>query len=70
MPNVEPTKSPARNVLGRPLETCGCEPMTGFYRDGCCNTGPDDLGVHTDFHITDHKSPYEEYQQQLALAAK
>ncbi|MCA9257534.1 MAG: DUF2237 domain-containing protein, partial [Phycisphaerales bacterium] len=35
------------NVLGGPLATCGESPMTGFYRDGCCNTGPDDLGVHS-----------------------
>ncbi|WP_248285346.1 DUF2237 family protein [Marinobacter caseinilyticus] len=34
------------NVLGEILETCGSEPKTGFYRDGCCNTGPDDLGLH------------------------
>lgn len=37
----------ARNVLGEPLQVCCESPMTGFYRDGCCNTGPDDLGVHT-----------------------
>ncbi len=36
-----------RNVLGTPLESCGSEPVTGFYRDGCCNTGPQDLGSHT-----------------------
>jgi uncharacterized protein (DUF2237 family) len=36
-----------KNVLGQPLETCSSNPLTGFYRDGCCNTGPDDLGVHT-----------------------
>lgn len=36
----------ARNVLGEPLQACSESPMTGFYRDGCCNTGPDDLGVH------------------------
>ena len=36
-----------RNVLGGPLESCGTDPMTGFYRDGCCNTGPDDAGSHT-----------------------
>jgi uncharacterized protein len=36
-----------RNVLGGPLEPCGTEPLTGFYRDGCCNTGPEDLGSHT-----------------------
>lgn len=37
----------AHNVLGGPLEECGTEPMTGFYRDGCCNTGPQDVGSHT-----------------------
>ena len=47
MPAAEPQQSPSRNVLGQPLQTCGTEPMTGFYRDGCCNTGPDDRGVHT-----------------------
>jgi len=36
-----------RNVLGGPLEPCGTEPLTGFYRDGCCSTGPEDLGSHT-----------------------
>lgn len=37
----------ARNVLGERLQTCCESPVTGFYRDGCCNTGPDDFGVHT-----------------------
>lgn len=36
-----------RNVLGGPLEPCGTDPLTGFYRDGCCVTGPEDLGSHT-----------------------
>ncbi|MCU0273190.1 MAG: DUF2237 domain-containing protein [Acidimicrobiales bacterium] len=36
-----------RNVLGGPLEPCGTDPMTGFFRDGCCSTGPQDLGRHT-----------------------
>jgi len=36
-----------RNVLGGPLEPCGTDPMTGFYRDGCCSTGPEDRGLHT-----------------------
>ncbi|WP_372512157.1 DUF2237 family protein [Frankia umida] len=36
-----------RNVLGGELEPCGIDPLTGFYRDGCCSTGPDDLGSHT-----------------------
>jgi uncharacterized protein (DUF2237 family) len=37
----------ARNVLGEPLEVCSIKPTTGFYRDGCCNTGPEDVGSHT-----------------------
>jgi len=40
-------KVAARNVLGEALEPCGQDPVTGFYRDGCCNTGPEDLGAHT-----------------------
>ena len=36
-----------RNVLGGELEPCGNDPVTGFYRDGCCNTGPEDIGSHT-----------------------
>ncbi|MEM7549563.1 MAG: DUF2237 domain-containing protein [Bacteroidota bacterium] len=36
-----------RNVFGELLVSCGTDPVTGFYRDGCCNTGPDDLGTHT-----------------------
>lgn len=35
------------NVFGEPLESCALDPVTGFYRDGCCNTGPEDLGSHT-----------------------
>jgi len=35
------------NVLGGELEPCGTDPMTGFFRDGCCNTGPEDRGSHT-----------------------
>ena len=35
------------NVLGEPLKPCAFDPVTGFYRDGCCNTGPDDRGRHT-----------------------
>jgi uncharacterized protein (DUF2237 family) len=36
-----------RNVLGGELQPCGTDPMTGFYRDGCCTTGSDDRGSHT-----------------------
>src|SRR5690606_456470 len=35
------------NVFGEPLETCSEDPMTGFFRDGCCNTGDEDAGSHT-----------------------
>ena len=37
----------ARNVLGEELEPCSRNPVTGFFRNGCCETGPDDLGLHT-----------------------
>ena len=36
----------AKNVVGTELEVCSMDPITGFYRDGCCNTGGSDLGVH------------------------
>jgi hypothetical protein len=35
-----------KNVLGGALAPCSTSPRTGFYRDGCCNTGPEDLGLH------------------------
>jgi len=38
---------PDRNVLGGELEPCGNDPVTGFYRDGCCRSGPEDFGSHT-----------------------
>ena len=37
---------PALNVLGEPLAPCGLDPVTGFYRDGCCNTDYEDVGIH------------------------
>ena len=37
----------ARNVWGEPLAECCAKPLTGFYRSGSCETGPNDLGVHT-----------------------
>jgi uncharacterized protein (DUF2237 family) len=36
-----------RNVLGGELEECGTDPVTGFYRDGSCSSGPEDMGSHT-----------------------
>lgn len=43
------TKSPAeqRNVFGDPIQVCSLKPRTGFFRTGCCETGPEDVGVHT-----------------------
>ena len=37
----------ANNIFGEPLSVCSNEPKTGYYRNGCCETGPDDLGTHT-----------------------
>ena len=37
----------ALNVLGTELQPCSLEPLTGFFRDGCCNTNADDHGMHT-----------------------
>ena len=38
---------PSLNVLGTALEPCSADPLTGFYRNGCCDTGPEDRGRHT-----------------------
>lgn len=43
----QPDRQPSRNVLGGVLQTCSTEPLTGFFRDGCCNTGSQDRGSHT-----------------------
>ncbi len=40
-------KDESINVLGEPLEPCSTEPLTGFFRDGCCNTCKEDVGSHT-----------------------
>jgi uncharacterized protein (DUF2237 family) len=42
-----PGRAPSINVLGDPLQPCSVEPLTGFYRDACCNTGREDVGLHT-----------------------
>ena len=42
-----PGRGSQLNVLGGPLLTCSDRPLTGFFRDGCCNTGYDDTGIHT-----------------------
>ena len=40
-------KEPSVNVLGDALQPCSVKPLTGFYRNGCCDTGPEDRGQHT-----------------------
>jgi uncharacterized protein (DUF2237 family) len=47
MPLPPPPVDDRRNVFGQPLASCNQQPMTGFYRTGCCETGPEDLGLHT-----------------------
>lgn len=44
---IATAKPAGRNVLGGPLEACSVDPLTGFYRNGCCSTGPEDVGSHT-----------------------
>lgn len=41
------TREPDANVVGGALLPCSADPVTGFYRDGCCATGPEDVGSHT-----------------------
>ena len=52
-----------RNVLGGPLETCSTEPLTGFYRDGCCRTGIEDFGSHTICAVV--SAEFLEFQQSI-----
>lgn len=40
-------RAASRNVFGEPLQPCSVKPMTGFFRNGCCDTGPEDTGSHT-----------------------
>lgn len=47
MSSSSPEFPPAMNVLGDPLQNCSCEPMTGWYRNGLCQTDPSDLGQHS-----------------------
>lgn len=50
-------------MLGGPLESCSRDPLTGFYRDGCCRTGPGDLGRHTICAVV--SAEFLEYQQSI-----
>ena len=51
------------NVLGEPLEPCGSDPVTGFFRDGCCHTSPADIGSHTICAIV--TAEFLEHQQSI-----
>jgi uncharacterized protein (DUF2237 family) len=51
------------NVLGGPLQPCGTRPLTGYYRDGSCTTGPDDVGSHTVCTVVTRE--FLEHQRQL-----
>ncbi|MFT4717122.1 MAG: hypothetical protein ACI861_002213 [Paracoccaceae bacterium] len=53
---------PKLNVLGEPLASCSHSPLTGFFRDGCCNTGPQDVGKHTVcVQVTDEFLAFSKY---------
>ncbi len=55
-------QDPSLNVHGRPLAACSTAPLTGFFRDGCCNTGPADAGSHTVCAVmTDEFLAYSKY---------
>jgi hypothetical protein len=51
------------NVLGGPLAVCGTDPLTGFFRDGCCHTSPEDRGSHTICAVV--TAEFLEHQQQI-----
>lgn len=46
-PNRPPRRAPSVNILGGALDPCSLAPLTGFFRNGCCDTGPEDHGCHT-----------------------
>ena len=48
-------KEESLNVYDKPLEICGLDPITGAFRDGCCDTGPGDIGTHTVCAVVDSK---------------
>ena len=52
-----------RNVLGGRLESCSEDPLTGFYRDGCCHSGPEDRGSHTICAVV--TAEFLEHQRQI-----
>jgi len=57
------TRDVERNVRGEPLKGCSTDPLTGFYRDGCCRSGPEDTGSHTICAVV--SAEFLEYQQMI-----
>lgn len=56
-------KHESLNVFGETLEPCSTDPMTGFFRDGCCNTSQEDMGIHTVcVHLTDEFLAFSKQQ--------
>ncbi|MDP3176000.1 MAG: DUF2237 domain-containing protein [Phenylobacterium sp.] len=53
----------ARNVLGGELASCSMQPLTGFFRNGCCETGPHDTGIHTVCAVM--TAPFLEYSKSV-----
>jgi uncharacterized protein (DUF2237 family) len=47
LPGRRPSRPPGRNVLGGPIGICSNDPITGFFRNGCCETSAEDIGSHT-----------------------
>jgi uncharacterized protein (DUF2237 family) len=60
---VDEQQGVERNVLGGVLESCSTDPMTGYFRDGCCNTGPRDQGSHTVCVVVTRE--FLDYQQKI-----
>jgi uncharacterized protein (DUF2237 family) len=60
---VDEQQGVERNVLGGVLESCSTDPMTGYFRDGCCNTGPQDQGSHTVCVVVTRE--FLDYQQKI-----
>jgi uncharacterized protein (DUF2237 family) len=54
---------PDLNVIGSELQPCGQDPVTGFYRDGCCHTAPEDIGSHTICAVV--TAEFLEHQRQI-----
>ncbi len=63
MTSMESVRAGDRNVLGGFLEACSTDPLTGFYRDGCCRASPEDIGRHTICAVVSEE--FLEYQRRI-----